>query len=187
MAETPSDDDRRRSPRFSCTGRAEINRLPSSGALLTGTIRDLSLHGCFVDMPLPIDCGTRAEIVVRVNAASFRAVGEVRDIRGRSSAALEFVRMSTGGKDSLTGLVTDLARLQAIMNKLKSVRREMDEEVFKQELEHGKLQDMLSARFPFLGIRLNAQTLERDLKAAPEEKKRDEVGAPLVVPVNLFI
>jgi len=187
MAETPPDDNRRRSPRFSCTGRAEINCLPSSGTPLSGTIRDLSLHGCFVDIPLSIDCGARAEIVVRVNAASFRAVGEVRDIRGRSSAALEFVRMSTGGKDSLTGLVTDLARLQAIMNKLKSVRREMDEEVFRQELGHGKLQDMLSARFPFLGIRLNAQTLERDLKATAEEEKRDEEAAPLVVPVNLFI
>ena len=187
MADPPSDDDRRRSPRFSCTGRAEINRLPSSGTLLAGTIRDLSLHGCFVDMPLVMDCGARAEIVVRVNAASFRAVGEVRDIRGRSSAAMEFVRISTGGKDSLTGLVTDLARLQAIMNKLKSVRRETDESVFKQELEHGRLQDMLRARFPFLGIRLNAQTLERDVEATVEEEKRNEEASPLVVPVNLFI
>ncbi len=138
-------------------------------------------------MPLVMDCGARAEIVVRVNAASFRAVGEVRDIRGRSSAAMEFVRISTGGKDSLTGLVTDLARLQAIMNKLKSVRRETDESVFKQELEHGRLQDMLRARFPFLGIRLNAQTLERDVEATVEEEKRNEEASPLVVPVNLFI
>jgi PilZ domain-containing protein len=188
MAETPSDDNRRRSPRFSCTGRAEINCLPSSGTLLTGTIRDLSLHGCFVDMPLPIDCGARAEIVVRVNAASFRAVGEVRDIRRRSSAALEFVRMSTGGKDSLTGLVTDLARLQAIMNKLKSVRREMDEEAFRQELDRGKLQaEMLRARFPFLGITLKAESLEAHLKDASTEKEQEPEARPLVVAVNLFV
>lgn len=73
--------------------------------------------------------------MVRVNAASFRAVSEVRAIRGQSSAALEFVRLSAGGKYSLSGLVTDLARLQAIMNKLKSVRREMNDEAFRKELK----------------------------------------------------
>jgi PilZ domain len=139
-----------------------MNRLPSAGILLTGALRDLSLHGCCVDTPLPIDCGARAEIVVRVNAASFRAVGEVRAIRGRSGAALEFVRLSARGKDSLSGLVTDLARLQAIMDKLKSVRREMDEKAFRQELEQGKLQaETLSARFPFLGITPKAETVGR--------------------------
>src|ERR1017187_9177050 len=73
------DKDRRRSPRFRCGGHAEINCLPSSGILLPGTIRDLSLHGCCVDTSLPIDCGVRAELVVRVNAASFRK--EVEDGR----------------------------------------------------------------------------------------------------------
>ncbi|MFY9904073.1 MAG: PilZ domain-containing protein [Terriglobales bacterium] len=187
MPESLPDDDRRRSPRFSCAGRAEINCLPSNGILLAGAVRDLSLHGCCVDIPLPIDCGSRAEIVVRVNAASFRAVGEVRAIRGRSGAALEFVRLSAGGKDSLEGMVTDLARLQAIMNKLKSVRREMDEEAFRQEVDHGKLQEMLSARFPFLGIRLQAETLEHDLRAVPDEKQPDAEAAPIVVAVNLFV
>jgi PilZ domain-containing protein len=187
MPETPLDDERRRSPRFSCTGRAEINRLPSSGILLTGTIRDLSLHGCFVDTSLPIDCGSRAEIVVRVNAASFRAVGEVRAIRGRSGAALEFVHMSAGGKDSLAGLVTDLARLQAIMNKLKTVRRDMDEEAFRNELKKGKLQaELLRARFPFLGITLEADTAESNLEAASADKDRAAESSPVVVAVNLF-
>jgi hypothetical protein len=95
------DKDRRRSPRFRCGGHAEINCLPSSGILLPGTIRDLSLHGCCVDTSLPIDCGVRAELVVRVNAASFRAVGEIRAVRGRSGAALEFIHLSAGGKDTL--------------------------------------------------------------------------------------
>ncbi|MGA2354381.1 MAG: PilZ domain-containing protein [Terriglobales bacterium] len=187
MAESSPEDDRRRSPRFSCTGRAEINCLPSSGILLTGTIRDLSLHGCCVDTSLPIDCGARAEIVVRVNAASFRAVSEVRAIRGRSSAALEFVRLSAGGKDSLSGLVTDLARLQAIMNKLKSVRREMSDEAFRKELKKGKLHaEMLSARFPFTGITLQPETAESYLESPPGDKNRDADSSPFVIAVNLF-
>jgi molybdenum-dependent DNA-binding transcriptional regulator ModE len=188
MPESPPDDDRRRSTRFSCAGRADINRLPSSGTLLAGTIRDLSLHGCCVDTPLPIDCGERAELVVRVNATSFRAVGEVRAIRGRSGAALEFVRMSAGGKDALVGVITDLARLQALMNRLKSARREMDEAAFRQELKQGKLQsEMTSARFPFLGIRLKAENVEASLEAASAEKNEQAEPAPLVVAVNLFV
>jgi hypothetical protein len=80
------DRDRRRSPRFRCGGHAEITCLPSTGILLPGTIRDLSLHGCCVDTSRPIDCGVRAELVVRVNAASFRAVvryGRFEDGLGR--------------------------------------------------------------------------------------------------------
>jgi hypothetical protein len=70
----------------------------------------------------------------------FAAVGEVRAIRGRSRAALEFVRMNAGGNDSLTAMVADPPRLQAIMNKRKAVRHEMEEEAFRQELEQGVLQ-----------------------------------------------
>jgi len=179
------EEDRRRSPRFTCGGHAEINCLPSTGILLPGTIRDLSLHGCWVDTSLPIDCGARAEIVVRVNAASFRAVGEVRAVRGRSGAGLEFVHLSAGGKDMLAGLVTDLARLQALMNKLKSVRREKDAESFRKELENGKHQAaMLSARFPFLRAILPGENSER--KESESAGDDESVEERLVVSVNLF-
>src|SRR5664279_310968 len=108
----------RRNPRFCCGGYAHINCLPSNGILLPGRVRDLSLGGCCVDLVLPIDCGARAELVVRVNSASFRAVGEVRRARGHSGSGLEFVHLSAGGKEMLTDLVTDLAKLQAVMSQL---------------------------------------------------------------------
>jgi hypothetical protein len=74
------------------------------------------------------------------------------------------------------------------MNKRKAVRREMDEEAFRQELEQGVLQPgMLSARFPSLGITLRTDTVERDLEAASAEKNQDPEAAPLVVPLNLFV
>src|SRR5579863_10536039 len=91
-----TDNDRRRSPRFNCGGYAKISRLPSNGIFLAGSIRDLSLGGCHLDTALPIDCGERAEIVVCVNATSFRAVGEVKAIRDRSGAGIEFVHLSAG-------------------------------------------------------------------------------------------
>jgi PilZ domain len=183
------DSDRRRSPRFTCGGHAEINCLPSTGILLPAAIRDLSLHGCWVDTSRPIDCGARAEIVVRVNAASFRAVGEVRAIRGRAGAGLEFVHLSAGGKDMLTDLIADLARMQALMNKLKADRREMDAESFRKELEDGKYQaEMLSERFPFLRNILPAENLRGSAEASQVTagKNRTAEGTSLVIAVDLF-
>jgi hypothetical protein len=153
--------------------------------VMPGTIRDLSLHGCWIEIPQPIDCGVRAEILVRVNAASFRAVGEVRAVRGHSGAGLEFVHLSSGGKDLLGDLIAQLARLQALMNKLKADRRKMDAESFRRELEAGKVEAMaLSKRFPFLGTTFSSMNLEeKNPKSADDLLSSQE---PVVVPVNLF-
>jgi hypothetical protein len=137
------EEDRRRSPRFSCGGYANVNCLPSNGIALPGAILDLSLGGCRIATTSPINRGTRAEIFVRVNAASFRALGEVRAVRGNSGAGLEFVQLSAGGREMLTDLVTDLARLHAVMDKLKATRRGIEAKSFREKLEYGKLQSML--------------------------------------------
>ncbi len=180
------DNDRRRSPRFACGGQAKINCLPSDGIVLPGTVRDLSLHGCCLDIPQPFDCGVRAEIIVRVNAASFRAVGEVKAIRGPSTAGMEFVHLSAGGKDLLADLVARLARLQAIMNQLRSARGEMDAESFRRQLEVGKHQaGILSDRFPFLRTMLCAESAEPG-QPASEGKDRIAGTQTLVIPVDLF-
>ncbi len=193
--------DRRHSPRFKCGGEAKISRLPSDGIFVPGKIFDLSLGGCCIDTTLPIDCGVRAEIVVRVNAASFRAVGEVRAIRSRFGAGIEFVHLSAGGKHTLADLVTELARLQAVMNKLKAARREINAESFRKQLEEGKHQAaMLSERFPFLGTILRAES-SRKVRESPgessgESTEADQVASagkhriveaqPLVIRVDLF-
>ncbi len=178
---TTADDERRRSPRFACGGHASISCLPSNGIFLPGKILDLSLGGCCVDSTLPIDSGTRAEIVVRVNAASFRAVGEVRALRGQSGAGMEFVHLSAGGKEMLAGLIRELARLQAIMNELRSVRREMDEESYRKQLAEGKLQAaILCERIPLLRAILQEKSSGLDETALTGEPRNVEAKAPAV-------
>jgi hypothetical protein len=141
-----AEEDRRRRARFKCGGEARISRLPSDGIFVPGKILDLSLGGCCVDTTLPIDFGVRTEIVVHVNTASFRAVGEVRALRNRFGAGMEFVHLSAGGKHMLADL-------------LKAARREKNAESFRKQLEEGKLQAaMLSERFPFLGTILPAKS-----------------------------
>ncbi|MGA3090875.1 MAG: PilZ domain-containing protein [Terriglobales bacterium] len=182
----PVEADRRRTPRFSCGGHAKVVCLPSDGIVLPGTIRDLSLGGCCVATPEPIACGARAEIIARVNAASFRAVGEVRAIRGDSTACLQFVHLTSGGRQLLADMVEELARLQVVMNKLKVARRDGDAELFRQELKQGKRQQALfRERFPFLRAILTAEALESDPSVLEDEKlTADE--QPLVIPVDLF-
>lgn len=196
------DDHRRRSTRFKCGGEARISRLPSDGIFVPGKILDLSFGGCCVDTTLPIDFGVRTEIVVRVNAASFRAVGEVRALRSRLGAGIQFVHLSAGGKHMLADLVTELARWEAVMNRLNAARREINAESFRKQLEEGKLQAaMLSERFPFLGTILPAESSgessressgaisgessEPD-KAAFPGQGRIAASQPLVISVDLF-
>jgi len=107
--------DRRRVPRYSCSGQAQIRCLPLSGALLRGRVRDLGLGGCCiecVETAFPLDLGVQTDILVEVNSWFFRAVGHVRAVRGRSGISMEFLRMSAGGYSMLADLIADLERPQ---------------------------------------------------------------------------
>ena len=184
------DQDRRRSARFACGGDAKISCLPSDGVFLPGKILDLSFHGCRIDTTVPIDNGVRAEIVLRVNATSFRAVGEVRALRGGSGTGIEFVQLSASGKDMLADVIKQLAKVQAAMNKLISVRREMDAESYRTLFEDGKLQAVsLSRRLADLGTALSGGTRDGDSKSrqsASTDKHHVAQGQPLVIAVDLF-
>jgi hypothetical protein len=111
---------RRRSPRFGCSGLANIVCLPSDGALLRGTIRNLSLGGCFIETGLLLPCGAQREILARVEASSFRALAQVRGVLGRSGICVEFVRLSAGGEDMLAELIRHLAKVRAITSAMGS-------------------------------------------------------------------
>jgi hypothetical protein len=185
-----TDADRRRSPRFSCGGQAQISRLPSNGIFLPGKIRDLSVGGCCIDISPQIDCGVRTEIVVRVNAASFRAVGEVKAKRGQSGACIEFLQLSQSGQDKLAELLAELEQIQKLVNKLKGAHRDMDPEAFRRELEDGRLEaETLSQRILFVGSILPAENSGEVLAPEPSvvAKKTIVVDEQLrVIQVDLF-
>ncbi len=105
--------DRRRMPRYSCRGVAQISSLPLYGSLLTARVRDLGLGGCCIEctenVPL-LDLDTQTEIVVKVNSWFFRARAHVKSIRGLSGISMEFTRMSAGASSMLADLIADLHR-----------------------------------------------------------------------------
>jgi hypothetical protein len=109
--------DRRRIPRYSCVGRAQIASLPLRGSLLTGTLRDLGLGGCCVEhitTASPFDLETRTEILVKVNSWSFRAMAQVKSLRSHSGISVEFLRLSAGGYNMLADLIADLVRMRTV-------------------------------------------------------------------------
>jgi hypothetical protein len=178
--------ERRRTPRFNCGGYVELNWLPSNGIYVPGKVRDLSLHGCCIDTNALIDCGMRAEIVVRVKTNSFRALGEIKGIRGGGGAGIEFVRLSAGGRGLLEDLVGELAMLQAAIDKLKATGDKRDPKLVLSERNYRRLQaEMLSTRFPFLETIAPEQNSKLDQSASGDKGLIGE-EQPLVIAVDLF-
>ncbi len=108
----PAASDRRRVPRYPCSGQVQIRCLPLSEALLRGRVRDLGLGGCCIDClesAFPLDLGAKTDILVEVNSWFFRAMGHVRALRG-SGISMQFLRMSAGGSSTLAELIADLQR-----------------------------------------------------------------------------
>lgn len=98
--------------------------LPWAGALLWGKLCNLGFGGCYIETISPLACGARAEIVLRVNALSMRAIGQVRAVRDHSGFGIEFVRMSAGAYSTLAELMEELERFRAVVRARRPVGRE---------------------------------------------------------------
>jgi len=174
--------ERRRDPRFRCGGRAIIRCLPSDGMAVPGKLCNLSVSGICVETAYPIELGARAEILVSVNAASFRTVGVVKAISERSRACMEFVQISANGKEILADLIGQFARIQAVMKNLRSARQSETE--LARELDAAGVRAALfggissSRRFPDSGS-------EEDPGAGAGSESVVEL-VPMTIKVDLF-
>ena len=68
--------ERRRHPRFKVRVPVELGMEGSNASIHAETI-DLSLSGCYVAMPFPLEVGTTVEITLRLEAVRVAAVGLV--------------------------------------------------------------------------------------------------------------
>lgn len=110
----PPSPDRRQTPRVRCGGVAKIISLPSEGLSVSGKVLNLSLGGCRLETVYTLPEGTRAEIILAVNAASIRVLGEVRAIRGPHGFGVKFLQVSGWGEDLLDEVIHELATVQAL-------------------------------------------------------------------------
>ena len=69
--------ERRQSPRLRCSGSAEL-RTGASDARLWGTLTDISLHGCYVEMNTTFPVGTTVDLVLKSFGIRIETPGTVR-------------------------------------------------------------------------------------------------------------
>jgi hypothetical protein len=69
--------ERRRSPRFRCTGSVEF-KAEGSDVRMWGTLTDVSLHGCYVEMSTTFPVGTKVELILDAVGVRVHAQGTVR-------------------------------------------------------------------------------------------------------------
>jgi len=181
--------DRRRVPRYSCSGQVQIRCLPLSGALLRGRVRDLGLGGCCIDClesDFPLDLGAQTDILVEVNSWFFRAMGHVRALRGRSGISMQFLRMSAGGYNMLAELIADLQRPQTVATRQERLL-EHSRRLLRSDpgIESG-LNSGMPERIAAVGTIVPAQSVEKPFYDASRYTwNRD--GYPGGTSVNIFI
>ena len=76
-ASSPGVKERRRSPRFHCSGSAEF-RPEGSDVRMWGTLTDVSLHGCYVEMNNTFPVGSRVSLTLQALDIHVRVQATVR-------------------------------------------------------------------------------------------------------------
>jgi PilZ domain-containing protein len=69
--------ERRQSPRLRCSGSAEF-RVEGNDVRMWGTVTDVSLHGCYVEMNTTFPAGTKVALVLKSFGIGIETPGTVR-------------------------------------------------------------------------------------------------------------
>jgi PilZ domain len=100
--------ERRSSRRFHCDGRVEVNRIPSNGKR-EGKLKDLSQHGCFIEMAQPFAAPSYVELMIDTPTARLRLTGTVKSSR-KNGIGIQFAQIGSSAKRLLEDLISDLER-----------------------------------------------------------------------------
>ncbi len=101
--------ERRRSPRFHCSGSAEF-RVAGSDVRTWGTLTDISLHGCYLEMANTFPVDTRANLVLEAMEIRVHLQAVVRVSYPLLGMGLCFVNMEPGQRRQLEHLLLAISR-----------------------------------------------------------------------------
>lgn len=93
----------RRSPRIRCSGRAEF-RTEGSDEHQWGTLTDISLHGCYVEMDATFPVDTRVYLILQSLGIRIQARGIVRTCNPTLGMGIAFDELEPGQQQQLQGL-----------------------------------------------------------------------------------
>jgi hypothetical protein len=101
--------ERRKSARVKCDVPVEIH--PEGEAKMFGKASDISLGGCFVEMPIPLKPDTKFEIALWLAETKIRLKGEVASTAPGFGIGVRFVGVTPADRECLQKHVDAIAKL----------------------------------------------------------------------------
>lgn len=99
--------DRRTSPRVKCAVSVELK--VEGEASMWGKASDLSIGGCFVEMPIPLKQGTKFEIVLWISGTKLKVQAAVASSAPGYGIGIRFIDVSSQDKELLRGFISTIS------------------------------------------------------------------------------
>jgi hypothetical protein len=113
-APAPGFKERRRSTRFQCSGTVEIVT-DGSDVRLKGNLTDISLHGCYVEMPTTFPVETLLTLNIEAHGVHFRTRAKVRVTYPFLGMGMCFTETDPGQQQQLTQLLRAIVGQRAVV------------------------------------------------------------------------
>jgi hypothetical protein len=101
--------ERRAHPRFRCQNKIEIHIV--GGASYWGTVSDLCLGGCYIEMPIPLQPGTKLKLALWIDQSKIAVDGEVAHRTPGLGIGIRFRSVSDQDLDSIRRYLDRLSPL----------------------------------------------------------------------------
>jgi PilZ domain len=105
----PGSIEQRTTARYRCQNSIEAH--VAGGASFWGTVADLSLGGCYVEMPLPLEPGTKLKVGIWFGQTKAWARAQVAHTTPGVGVGLKFIEISDQDRDVIRRFVESLAPL----------------------------------------------------------------------------
>jgi PilZ domain-containing protein len=97
----------RTAARFRCQNSIEVHL--KTGASFWGTVADLSLGGCYVEMPIPLETGTKLRVGIWLGQNKAWAEAQVAHRTPGMGIGLKFIEISQEDRDQIRRYLDNLA------------------------------------------------------------------------------
>ncbi len=105
----PGETERRKHPRYRCQLSAEIH--VHNGPSFWGNLADLSLGGCYVEMPIPLETGAKLKMALWFGQERAWAEGEVAHRTPGFGVGIRFTQIADADRNRIGAYLDSLAPL----------------------------------------------------------------------------
>ncbi len=111
----PEQKERRRSIRFACSGSVEL-RAEDNRVQVWGTLSDISLHGCYVEMSATLPVNTKVNLAVDSLGIRFQAPAKVVTSHLQVGMGMCYADIDPEQQSQLKLILANLAHQRALIN-----------------------------------------------------------------------